>query len=413
MSSDDLVFPCGHLCQDNPLMIYLTSATSAILLCYTAFLQKKRSRDRTFVIIRALLTTFLVVRIFSVIVPATTAYVATFISVRQMTLFLSVFMWHKSVVDSSWKAVKVSLTSPKWIQYFTWIQQTIIVLIFPITYSLGAHPLGNPRCSAVQAVNASYRFFMAMCLGGSLVYCNYVIHRTVATIRQQNKLSGGNEGMQRRMNKALAKIRKVSIVIFIIVLVLTYTFVSSITGDGDPVVTCNSTFGDVFGSLSSGLAAFLILWSTDSDYGPGGSSSATKSISSSTEMPKTYSEMQQEKTKYSVVSRDSGFTSGSSQSGGFASPSPRAMSPGQQQPGAGFVSSPSPRASSPQVSPRSGGFTTGPSRASTGFVNPPSRPSSRAPSRASTAAPVGGASPSVGPFQQQQPQQPMRSEEAV
>lgn len=60
----------------------------------------------------------------------------------------------------------------------------------------------------------------------------------------------------------------------------------------DPVVTCNSTFGDVFGSLSSGLAAFLILWSTDSDYGPGGSSSATKSISSSTEMPKTYSEMQ-------------------------------------------------------------------------------------------------------------------------
>ena len=87
-------------------------------------------------------------------------------------------------------------------------------------------------CS-VQAFNSAYRLFMGLSLAGSMVYCNFIIYRTVKQLRTQNKINGGsNEGLQRRMNRALVKIRKVSAFIFLVALVVTYTFANGAIGEG-------------------------------------------------------------------------------------------------------------------------------------------------------------------------------------
>lgn len=383
-----IVIPCGEICPSSIVLIGLTALTSLILLAYAAFLFKRRSKDPVFQWIRGLAVAFLIIRVISFVVPPEVPYVATFVSARQMSLFLAVFQWHKGVVDSSYKAVKVSLTSPKWIVYYTRLQQALIVTFFPITYSLGAFPGGNPLCSTVQAVNSSYRWFVGMSLAASLSFCNYVVHRAVGGLREQNKKSGGNEGMQRRFKRALRKIRKVTIFIFIVAIIISYTFFNSLIPDGVPSVTCANISSDIIGSVSSGLAAFLILWSTDSAKPMNGSTTSnTKSVSDSGDprshsaKSKTYSQIQAERAQ-----TNGGFASPSPAAtgrGGFASPSPVATghggfaspSPMDSPRQHGFSTSSGGFNSSPPTGGRDSGFTSGPPTGGrdSGFSSGPSR----------------------------------------
>lgn len=354
-SSDGMEFACGHKCESTYLIVALRSVTSFLCILYAVFLFKRRSNDRPFVIIRCAMIVNLISRVLAAVTPSTLPFIIIFASFQNIGLYYAVFEWHKAVVDSSYKAVKVSLTSPRWNVYFNRIQQGLLFLVFPLTYALGADPSGNPLCDPAQAVNRAYRVFQVISVFCSLVFCNSVVHRAVKSLHAQNKKSGGNEGMQRRFKRALTKIRKILATITLVVTVNLISFALAFRSDGEPMITCFKTSSDLLGGLSGGIGGFLLLWVTDSAKPAVGSSTGTttKSISESDEdglgkkfkRIKTYTEMQAEKSRQSATS-GGGFSSGASSGGGFASPpSPRANG--------GFSSppSPSPRKNSEGLSP--------------------------------------------------------------
>lgn len=132
----------------------------------------------------------------------------------------------------------------------------------------------------------------------------------------------------------------------------------------EPFVTCNGTFGDVFGSISSAGAALLILYATDSVKGMSGSTDG-KSWSESDDTrgkSKTYS-----------AQHERGFSSGTSRSdraGGsrFSSPpSPRNCNALSSLSLGGFATPMN--GVSPQTSPRNAGFTSPPSPQNAGLIN--------------------------------------------
>jgi len=179
-------------------------------------------------------------------------------------LIVSVFEWHKTVLEVSFRAVKLSNEAPKWIWWHTRTQQVVCGLALPILYGFGGSFRANPRCGIFEALTIAYLYIISWCVGASLTFSLFVVSKQVAGVTREDQSTGRDPNAKRatKYRQVLKKIRRITMFVILNCLAVSYNIFSKVADQGEPNVSCNGVFADVIGPLTGTLSSFLILWST-------------------------------------------------------------------------------------------------------------------------------------------------------